>query len=133
MVVQYIANDGTIFNTEAKCLDYEKQIAKKEKKFFQTVIAFDKNFNLINNFLNMRFVSYIYIKDTVSQYLIEEAGLEDFIPDEPGLWSYNADSYKWELATERLKKCQEQIQKYQIVTNNLEAFIKKVDCERMKK
>jgi len=102
MKILYKANDGTIFNDEASCRDYEMNLELNSTYCGKSITCYDRHNNIIKNpdFLSEDLyerVERIYVGNEESvKYLTKIADITGFIcyADiySPGFWTFSHDA-----------------------------------------
>lgn len=100
-ITQYIANDGTIFDSEADCLVHEIL------PFIDNISIYERDENT-GDYIPLEFTlencvtcSLLYVKTTEAAYAFDklccETGFDSPFSDDckPGIYLYNYDEYKW--------------------------------------
>ena len=94
--MKYVADDGTEFDTEKECLDYEREQMKIKENF----VLYDKDFNKIdiNDTDNYEYLYIISDVQGVAEYLRYWVGFCDGL-DDTGLYWLNGDG-DWEFVND---------------------------------
>ena len=87
--MRYVADDGTEFETEKECLEYERSIADIENSF----IVYDAQLNKVNNIDYCYYVDILRRPKDVAEYLYNQYGLGMSTDDisKEGIYLYNED------------------------------------------
>lgn len=100
VITQYIADDGTSFNTKEDCIKYEK----RELCFssLKDVFLFDdtgKEIKKTNFLTDMEQFLYIYVGSASSLKILHELNkeVEYILPEQEGFWKFEFDEYGAEI------------------------------------
>lgn len=121
-IISYQAFDGTIFESEVECKEYESDYSLYERKLNEYVSLYDEEGRLINipdpcevlDFLkNYDGYFFIHIKHDEMPDTWEEAAIDGF-PYRKGLYRWDNRQYKWISLSEdiRAAKSWEPLVKY---------------------
>lgn len=117
VISQYIAEDGTIFEFESDCIQYERKL--KLKKYLGDILLLDYDGEKIDNPVREADrICYIYIRTDDAAECLEEVIRGIYLPwdcegNEPhaGAWAWDNDSDRW-ISLEELRSLLDNIEKY---------------------
>lgn len=125
--MRYVADDGTEFDTEQDCLDYEQ----KQMKIKDNFILYDKDFNKINDINDTDNYEYIYIISDVqgvAEYLHYWVGFSDGLND-TGLFWLN-DEGEWESVNDLIDYHKKELDRLETAVRKIQPLEK--SCETCK-
>lgn len=121
MTVKYFAFDGTEFDTEDECYDYERRIKLEDYNNSNDIIVFDDSgqrmFGDFDDTLNN--CSCVFLSKQFADEHIQDLLLTFCIPNQKGLYYYDYNSDIWIEAKERITELEQKLKKFQIITNYL--------------
>ena len=116
--MRYVADDGTEFDTEKECLEYESLIADIENSF----IMYDERLNKLSpeNYESCHYVCVLRKALDVSEYLYNQYGLgmnRDDITNN-GVYMYDDDG-RFKSVSELFRYHCEQAERFQMIKKKL--------------
>lgn len=125
MTVKYIAFDGTQFDTEDECYDYERRIKLEDYNNSNDIIVFDdggqRMFGDFDDTLNN--CSYVFLSKQFADEHIQDLLFTFCIPNQKGLYYYDYNSDTWIKAKERITELEQKLKKFQIINNYLDKCV----------
>ena len=124
--MRYVANDGTEFDTEQECLDYEREQMKIKENF----VLYDKDFNKIdiNDTDNYEYLYIISDVQKVAEYLHYWVGFCDGLND-IGLFWLN-DEGEWKSVNDLIDYHKKELERLTKAVNKIQPLEK--SCETCK-
>ena len=109
--MRYVADDGTEFETEKECMEYEKNFYNIKNSF----LMYDEKFELIDTetTYTLDHARYLYVLDNaqdVALYLKEEWGLGDGISG-IGIYVAKEEEFGWDAVNSLIDYHKEEIDK----------------------
>ena len=121
MTVKYIAFDGTQFDTEDECYNYERRIKLEDYNNSNDIIMFDncgqRIFGDFDDTLNNS--SCVFLSKQFADEYIQDLLLTFFILNQKGLYYYDYNSDTWKEAKDYIIKLTRKLKKFQNITNYL--------------
>ena len=126
MTIKYIAFDGTQFDTEDECYNYEQGIKLKNYENSNDIIIFDDSGQrMFGDFYDaLDNCSCVFLSKQFEDSYIQNLLLTFFIPNQKGLYYYDYESDTWKEVKERVAELEQKLKKFQIITNYLDKCVK---------
>ena len=117
--MRYVADDGTEFETEKECMEYEQEL----DKIHSSMIMFDENFDKIDvaNACCLSNACYLYVKgnaEKVESYLQEQFGFGEGIY-KFGMYIVDGEEAKWNFIDNLIEQYRNNIEKLSTIKREI--------------
>ena len=110
--MKYVADDGTYFDTEKECIEYEAE----QKAILSCFVMYDEQLSVVSveNICRVEYVHVLSRPQEVAEYIYQNAGYERDGLDSEGIFRIHEDGY-WQNVDTLINEYTKQIESLKAV------------------